>query len=287
VGEQAQQETIVRELCRRLGGSWQLVHVGDHYVFADDHRIAKVATHPDGFDRLATGVRAALAAADAGIPVVVPLCGDVLESDVGPLTVWPLLTHRRVTAEALTGPDGRRLGAALGALSTLPSEPRQWDPFYRVEYRLTMTAAPAALVAQARHLVTTLAARPVPAATVFAHGDASVPNALFADHGVLLIDLDSAGRYPAGWDLACLRRSVRAEAANPVGWRGLEEGWQAAAGAVPEHLETLEMLKATRATTFLFTLTPTPERLATIAARLGVLTRWLEDAAPTERAPGT
>jgi Ser/Thr protein kinase RdoA (MazF antagonist) len=261
-------------LSAHLGGSWQMIYDGDNAVFSDGSRVAKVAKHPDGAARLANGVEATLAADAAGVPVVAPLLGYVLSTDAGPVSLWPLMEHRAPTE--IGAEDWARLGVALARLSLVECAPTSWNPLSSVEHRLVTTKAPAALVERARRVVAAMGECRFPPAdcATFAHGDISTANTLFTETAALLIDLDSAGPRPTGWDLACLEAHLVKEGGNDAAFSGVVAGWSTVA-PVPPNDDRLVALKAFMATTFQFTFPPEPARLERISKRLAAIEHWI------------
>jgi Ser/Thr protein kinase RdoA (MazF antagonist) len=267
-----------RQVGEALGGSWSLIYEGDNLVFSDSSRVAKLARHPDGRQRLQTGLNAAAICASAGVPVVEPLISELVETAVGPVSLWPYVAHRHVTAADLSYSDGYQLGLAIAAVARMPADQHlTWDPYARIPHRLEATDAPADVVAQVA--ITVAAAQQAVgldgAQAQFAHGDMSVANALFTADGVLLIDLDSAGTRPFGWDLACLDFHVARDNANMAAFTGAMDAW----GSTLPHvaLDGMAIIKAVMATTFLLTLEPTAERLSVVIGRCARIDRWVAE----------
>lgn len=261
-------------LAGSYGGDWALMFDGDNLVFCDSTRVVKVAKHPDGRARLANGVTAAERASAHGVPVVAPLSTEVHDTPIGPLSLWPRIQHEPATAATLTRGHGAQLGSALAHLAQVQVDPAGWDPLGRIGHRFDSTTAPVELVQRARDLAIQLAFDPTPTQELrFAHGDISTGNVLFTADGALLIDLDSAGPRPGGWDLACLDLHLVREAGNADAYAGVLHGW-AEVAPVPEVDERLVALKAFMATTFQLTFEPTTDRLTRIADRLEALENW-------------
>lgn len=268
-------------------GDWSLLHVRDNLVFATATRVAKMARHPDGRNRLANGLETALSAHAHGVQVVTPLVDHLIETDDGPVSLWPRITHVGLDSPGLSTICAQGIGAALALLSQLaPGPPSAWDPFARVPHRLATSTAPRELRERAGAVVTAVAAATPafdPAEFVFAHGDISIGNVLGTpDHRVWLIDLDSAGPRPCGWDLACLDVDLRLEAGNDKAMVAVREGWRAES-ELPVSPCGLALIKATMATTFALTLDPTPDRCQAIDARLSAVLIWAQDGAAPAR----
>jgi thiamine kinase-like enzyme len=161
-----------------------------------------------------------------------------------------------------------------------PGPPSAWDPFARVPHRLATSTAPRELRERAGSVVTAVAAATPaldPAEFVFAHGDISTGNVLGTpDHRVWLIDFDSAGRRPCGWDLACLDVDLWLEAGNDEAMAAVREGWRSES-ELPVSPCGLALVKATMATTFALTLDATPDRCKAIDARLSAVLIWAQD----------
>jgi Ser/Thr protein kinase RdoA (MazF antagonist) len=270
-------------LSEALGGQWVLIYEGDNLVLRSDDRVAKLARHPDGRQRLQTGLSVAVKLAAAGIPVVQPLRPELLETAAGPVSLWPYTGHRRLEAPDLGYEDGYQLGLALAALTQLPTGgDRSWDPLSRIPHRLATSEAPPGVVAAVARTVELVQNEVFLdwAASQFAHGDASTANALFTASGVLLIDLDSAGERPLGWDVACLDVRLVREQGNTEAFAGVRAAWRRTLAAVD--LRAMAILKATMATSFLLTLPPTSARLASITDGCATIERWVcgEEGAP-------
>ena len=262
-------------------GNWSLLHVRDNLVFATATRVAKMARHPDGRSRLANGLQTALSARAHGVQVVTPLVDHLIETDDGPVSLWPRITHVGLDSPGLSTICAQGIGTALALLSQLdPGPPSAWDPFARVPHRLATSTAPRELRERAGSVVTAVAAATPaldPAEFVFAHGDISTGNVLGTpDHRVWLIDLDSAGPRPRGWDLACLDVDLRLEAGNDEAMAAVREGWRSES-ELPVSPCGLALVKATMATTFALTLDPTPDRCKAIDARLSAVLIWAQD----------
>ena len=262
-------------------GNWSLLHVRDNLVFATATRVAKMARHPDGRIRLANGLQTALSARAHGVQVVTPLVDHLIETDDGPVSLWPRITHVGLDSPGLSTICAQGIGTALALLSQLdPGPPSAWDPFARVPHRLATSTAPRELRERAGSVVTAVAAATPaldPAEFVFAHGDISTGNVLGTpDHRVWLIDFDSAGRRPRGWDLACLDVDLRLEAGNDEAMAAVWEGWRSES-ELPVSPCGLALVKATMATTFALTLDPTPDRCKAIDARLSAVLIWAQD----------
>jgi Ser/Thr protein kinase RdoA (MazF antagonist) len=268
--------TVGRRLTEALGGSWLLIYEGDNLVFRSDDRIAKLARHPDGRQRLQTGLTAAATCATAAIPVVQPLRPELVETSAGPVSLWPYIDHRGLEAPDLDYEDGYQLGLALAALAQLPTDGAPpWDPFSRIPHRLGATEAPPDIVATVARTVELVQGSVCLewGSSQFAHGDISAANALFTTAGVFLIDLDSAGQRPLGWDLACLDVHLVREHRNAEAFTGALDAWTTT--LPPVDLRTMAILKATMAATFLLTLPPTSVRLASITQRCATIERWV------------
>lgn len=272
-----------RHLSEILGGQWVLIYEGDNLVLRSEGRVAKLARHPDGRQRLQAGLSAAARLATAGIPAVQPLRPELLETAAGPVSLWPYTGHRHLAAPDLGYEDGYQLGLVLAALAQLPTGgDRSWDPLSRIPHRLATATAPpgvVAAVARTAELVKDAVSFDWEASQ-FAHGDASTANALFTASGVLLIDLDSAGERPLGWDVACLDVRLVREHGNAEAFAGVMAAWQRTQPAVD--LRAMAILKAAMATSFLLTLPPTSARLASITDSCATIERW---AAGEEGAP--
>ena len=267
-----------------LGGSWALMYEGDNLVFRSDNRVAKLARHPDGRQRLQTGLTAAVTCAAAGIPVVQPLYPTLVETRDGVVSLWPYVDHRHLKASMLDYEDGFHLGLVLAALAKLPADTSpEWDPLARIPYRLATTEAPPDIVAAVARTVE-LVQKAVTLEWTdhqFAHGDISATNALFTTAGVVLIDFDSAGRRPLGWDIACLDVHLAREHGNIKAFRGVLDAWT---NTIPSSdLQTMAIVKAMMATTYMLTLPPTTARLSSIAERCATVERWITRDGGAER----
>lgn len=267
---------VGRHLSEALGGQWVLIYEGDNLVFRSDDRVAKLARHPDGRQRLQIGLSVATKLAAAGIPAVQPLRPELLETAAGPVSLWPYTNHRHLEAPDLSYEDGYQLGLAHAALAKLPTDgDRSWDPLSRIPHRLETSAAPPGVVAAVARTVELVKDAVFIDWTVsqFAHGDASAANTLFTASGVLLIDLDSAGERPLGWDVACLDVRLVREHRNSEAFDGVLDAWVSTLPAVDLH--AMAILKATMATSFLLTLPPTSARLASITDCCATIVRWV------------
>lgn len=274
-------------LHQTFGGTWHLLARRDNDVYTDATRLVKIARHADGARRLAVGLQAAQLLAGTRVPVVPPLCDTLLDTPLGPASLWPLIPHEIVTGYSLGEPHARALGRALVALSITPLlPPSQWDPFARVPARLAQSKFSPALTDRISDLVNDL----VPVAsdishleTAFARADASITNTLCLPNAqVTLIDLDSAGWRPRGWDLACLYVHLALEARNPTAYAALAHEF---APDVVRLVPRLALIKATMATTFALTLTPTEHRTRLLERRVTQLSAWAASCAPTTLAP--
>lgn len=276
-----EQSTATEALRETLGGEWTLLTSSDNHVLTDGERVAKVPRHADGGARLLNGLRAAAAAAAAGVPVVAPLHTTPIQTRVGPVTVWPYVDGRRPTAGDLTIREGEELGYALGLLAKrLPGGSGRWEPFERAPDRLTRSRQPADVVVRTAALVESVRERhPAGGLEVgpYAHGDISVGNTVHPDGKVLLIDLDSAGNKPKGWDLACLRLHLEIEGGNRLANEAALAGWATATGEErpPAAGQEMELVKATMVTTFLHTLPAAPDVVQATRARLQQLEEWV------------
>jgi hypothetical protein len=247
--------------------------------------MVKAPRHPDGVARIDTGLNAALAAVDAGVPAVRPLVDHLVVLDTGPVSVWPYVAHDRVAPADLDLVRAARFGGALGAVARVPRTGSvHWDPFVRFPFYLSLPAVPARLRDVAAdlcgHIQEMFQAVALPVAAspwVPAHGDVSVSNALFTADEALLIDFDSAGMRPAGWDLACLSVHLGREAGNDAAFEVAADAWRAASrtSEAPPGFNQMELVKVTMSTMFGFTLEPTGDRHAVMAERFAVLRSWL------------
>ena len=270
-----------------LGGTWQLLGRRDNDVYTDATRLVKVARHEDGARRLAVGLHAAREFAAAGVPVVAPLRDKLLDTPLGAASLWPLVEHVHATGPALGEDYARALGRALVALSGAPPfPPTPWDPFARVPARLSGSEFSPALTGRIGELVNDLAPLATEVSrleTTFAHGDASIANTLcLTDGRVKLIDLDSAGWRPRGWDLACLYVHLDLEAGNRAAFAALAREFSP---SERRHVPRLALVKAAMATTFALTLEPTERRTQLLEHRVTQLHVWAGSRAPTALAP--
>jgi hypothetical protein len=275
-----------RALGESLGGQWHQIYAGDNEVFRSGDRIAKVPRHPDGPARLANGLRCATTLATNGVPVLHPLEEELVLTGAGPVSLWPYVENRPQNPDSCSKEYANALGEALGQLSLVPPDaPCSWEPFERLQRRLAEYHSP--LTSSMREVVehvrnyTKLAPPPQ---WQWAHGDISVANTLMNEQGeVLLIDLDSSGPRPPGWDMACLWVHLVLENKNQVVYDEALSSATAVGGHVPDlaQLVDLALIKATMSTSFLFTMGSPAKHHDVIAARIEVLHRWVRGEVPS------
>lgn len=260
-----------------VGGTWSLLAVRDNIVLQSDTLVAKMPRHPDGIDRLRNGVTSATFARRATSCVLQPAQPELVSTEAGPASLWPRITHESATGSTLSGTAAANLGRALAELSRVPHEDAAWDPYSRVPGRLSRTTFPTADVEHVR-AVAQVAAGLVPSYSVsaFAHGDASVGNALVTlDGGVLLIDLDSAGSRPAGWDLACMYAHLALEGGRHDLFDAVLRGWVDRAPE-PSGWREWALVKAAMATSFLLTMEPTERNRDILGRRCSAMLNWVD-----------
>lgn len=264
---------------------WMILSVSDQLVLYGDGVVARVARPgPYGRERLVTGLRAALELADAGHPVVRPLHDEVFETDIGSVTFWPYQRNTPLNTSTLAPQVAHDLGSVLGRISNHRSGQVEWHPFERLDERLDAgrdIATPEELLT-----LTNLARQAYDWAVesgawdtgTFAHGDVSLANVLSADGQLHLIDFDSAGICPAGWDLACLLLRLNLQTYNPAAAAAAARGWaQHAPIPDPVQLGALMAVKLVQATSFmLLNAAADPTNITVFTDRLTVLTGPLE-----------
>lgn len=273
-------EAVAAWLTRERGGEWAPLARRDHLVLADATRVAKIPFRADGAARVRHGL---VEARRVGVErrALPPVEDDALESPWGPVSLWPRLEHRPLRGATITRREAGELGHALGLVSTTPlGGPAVWNPFGRVPLRLAasryddgLTGAVADMVERVR------AATPDPTTWVYGHGDAGLSNALATATGVWLIDFDSAGLVPVGWDMATMYLHLVLTLGRADAFAGFSTGWRAAA-ETPGDWPTWLATRAASGTAYLLTLSASEERAAAIRSRIGSLGRWARTGEP-------
>ena len=178
--------------------------------------IARVTLFLSGRGRTALEreLRFAVAAAEAGAPVVPPFESTVFERDGRLITLWHHVEHRRPEARdaPAVGHSLRSLHDALSGadfgldrfdrLDETTARVRKLEPDDAVSVDDLATMAAAIDAARARLDTLELIDRPI-------HGDAHFGNVLVTADGPRWIDLENVCNGPVEYDLACLAWRAR------------------------------------------------------------------------------
>ncbi len=193
-----------------------------------------------GAERLAERqVRIAQLLADRGAPVarlVEPEFQPYLMED-GAVTLWQWL-------EKVADPDFAALGQAVAALHeatrrSLPSDLPSFDPLQVVHGYLDWPSPwsgsdeseELGRRADTLALEWRSAVRDDPLGRVIVHGDLHQDNAIVTEQGLILLDLEDAGKGPASWDFAPLKVGVERFGVPPEDYRAFVAGYGSEPGA--------------------------------------------------------
>ena len=264
-----------------LDGSWDLISFSDNLVFASSEYVIKIGVRPDSRSRLENGVLGAVKAKSAGACALEPI-GGVVDTPLGPVSLWPRLQDPRRL-------DPQSAAVAGRYFSYLPSIPvtseSLWDPFVRVKHRLEKSTLPVDAERMMESLVQlSVEKSPLQGKLVFTHGDASFSNILNTPKGPVLIDFDSCGARPYGWDLACLKFSSLESSSGSSLFEAVLSAWSELR-RVPDRWEEWVQVKAVLATSFMMTLPPSPQLEHVFWERCKVLRTWLTLGDPPESFP--
>lgn len=198
----------------------------------------------------------------------------VMDSPVGFVSAWEQVNHDVVTVDDLTGWMVKDAIQQLLKIEHIPVPlgyvGHRWMGLDLVRVRL-LSHANHRLAARVGEVYELAKSRvPVPPATVLGHGDAHLRNMLYQGSNVSLIDFDSMGMFPKGWDLAAFWNNVMWEGGNMIAW-GTRQ---------PPPL-SLRIIKALYSTSFLLTVSNSMDVADIIEQRCGVL----EDVLATGREP--
>ncbi len=84
-------------LARAIGEEWSVLAERDNLVLQSDTRVAKTPRTPDGTDRLANGLKGAIAAGQCGVASLQPEEEQLLEIDGRAVSLWPRVDHQNVS----------------------------------------------------------------------------------------------------------------------------------------------------------------------------------------------
>ena len=159
----------------------------------------------------------------------------------GAVTLW-----RRL--EPVADPDFQALGQAVRAVhdatrSSLPPDLPVCDPLAEVRRYLDWpspwlgTTESREVHNRADRLTAAwqVAVREDPLGPVIVHGDAHQDNAIVTDDGLILIDLENAGKGPASWDFAALKVGVERYGLGSDDYRSFIAGYGSEPGAWEGH----------------------------------------------------
>ncbi len=188
-------------------------------------------------------VQIARVLADRGAPVARlarPELQPLLVED-GAVTLWQRL-------EQLAEPDFGNLGQTVWALhdatrDSLPSDLPSFDPLQIVRGYLDWPSpwSGSDEWKDLRHRADTLAVewrsatRDDPLGRVIVHGDLHQDNAIVTEQGLILLDLEDAGKGPASWDFAPLKVGVERYGLPSEDYRAFADGYGSEPGAWEGH----------------------------------------------------
>ena len=272
-----------------FSGEWTLIRASDCFVFTDGERVAKLERIPGRESQLRTGLLSAVRAVEANVPAVSPLENELVETSIGPISLWPMVKHNTPVPKEFDKAHALALGIALARCGQMTSDSAiRFNPWKEITQRvhesitdLPVTELVASVVKSAQKALEI----PSEDSWVMAHGDASARNVLCLENGwLLLIDFDYSGIYPKNWDLACVRHQLLRSYYNEEGYEGVLAGWESVLGKVDsDDLDVLEFLAALLATVFALTLEPTESRVKGIISRSHDMLEWLQTGVPPRR----
>ena len=258
---------------------WKLLYSQGNSIYATKTRVAKIARTQDE-QWVEHGLKVAIFAGENGIKAVQPIIKTMVETQLGKATLWPRVNHYRVEAINLNPTEGSKIGQQVALISKLEyGQGRPWEPFHRLEHRVSITNFPEEVIISIRQLVEMVSLL-IPTRLLdsskflFAHGDVHIGNMLF-NEDINIIDFDSANWYPKGWDIAFLYNHLVLENNNKITFDSLKERYIDFGGYFSDDIPILCLVKALISTTYGLTLEANPKRIKALAIRLEILGKWV------------
>lgn len=218
---------------------------GDNLVLQDSTTVLKVSKS-GGPARLKNGLRSAIVFGQRGVPCVQPIYPALKETELGPTTFWPRVFHHSLTSKTMDVETSDSLGKVLAKVSNLPrNDDLSWGGAtvdMGSQSRRGLWGTEAQHVELSIQLGKAVQWVRLSGALVdwrMSHGDITLSNVLVTGSGIQLIDLDSAGMAPMGWDLACVLAELKLEGNNNAAAEALINGYRSRG-----HLPTPGVLSA-------------------------------------------
>lgn len=207
---------VIAHLTDTPAADWRILYHRENRVYTNNTIVAKISPHQEA---LAHAMTTAHIYHQAGIPVTVPLHDAPFDTPVGYVSLWNHVhgtppDAATITPELLT--EAWDLLAACEQVPLVGGSSMLWWGHIRDE--LALLRHHSCWEDTWNTLERCFAFFGDMPTTVFGHGDGHLGNMLNTKNGLVLIDFDNSGRYPAGWDQAMLYQHVVLQHGNVEAW---------------------------------------------------------------------